>query len=177
MKEVEKMASKDKFQEIDKMFDELQKANDETVDSLKNKLSSDQDLLSFKNTAGKKAAYLKRPSLPRLVPKTVKTRLDIFLYCMKNVDYGEDNVRSYVDGHLAALNKYLEQASFNQTNLEVVYGTLYDELKKMQKASKDDLYDKGYADGLSYVDQALRRSKDVMAKNINDILKKELADE
>ena len=70
MKEVEKMASKDKFQEIDKMFDELQKANDETVDSLKNKLSSDQDLLSFKNTAGKKAVT------PFLIRSSDMARID-----------------------------------------------------------------------------------------------------
>ncbi len=167
-----------KFNEIDKMFDELQRANDETVDSLKERLSSHEDLVSLKDDvySERKTVSLKRPSLPKTLPTSLNTRLDIFLYCLKNIEYGPNN-RSYVDGHLSALNKYLEQARLNQNNLEVVSGTVIDEIKRTGANTKNDLQEKGYYDGLNYVNSALKKSKDVMAKKINDILKRELFNE
>ena len=168
-----------KFDEIDKMFDELQQANDETVDSLKERLSSgNEDLVSLKGTdlSERKTVSLKRPSLPKTIPASLKTRLDIFLYCLKNVEYGPNN-RSYVDGHLSALNKYLERSRLDHNNLEVVSATLLDEIKRIGANSKTDLKEKGYYDGLNYVNSALKKSKDVMAKNINDVLKRELFNE
>ncbi len=167
-----------KFDEIDKMFDELQQANDETVDSLKDRLSGkDEDLVSLKETySERKTVSLKRPSLPKTIPASLKTRLDIYLYCLKNVEYGPNN-RAYVDGHLAALNKYLDRSRLDPHNLEVVSATLLDEIKRTGSTSKTDLKEKGYYDGLNYVNSALKKSKDVMAKNINDVLKRELFNE
>lgn len=175
------MTNKDnKFAQIDKMFAELQAANDETVDSIRSKLSDDNNLASLKRSRAyeesssyKRALVIKRPSIP-MIPTNLKTRLDIFLYCLKNVDYGSSNNRSYVDGHLEALDSYLEKAQMNSNNLEVVSGILVDEIKRLGNTSKSDLREKGYYDGLNYVNQALKKSKDIMAKNINDILQREL---
>ena len=164
-----------KFDEIDKMFEELQKENNETVDSLKERLYGKDDLLSFheKESTDRRVMIVHRPSLPA-VPSAIKSRLDIYLYCLKNVDYGSGNNRMYVDGHIEALNRYLEQAKLNPTNLEVVLGTVTDEMRRLGGTSKVDLKEKGYYDGLSYVNQALKKSKDIVAKDINDTLRKEL---
>ncbi len=165
-----------KFDEIDKMFEDLQQANNETVDSLKDRLSSkEEDLVSLKESeySERKSVSLKRPSLPKTIPASLNTRLDIFLYCIKNIEYGPNN-RSYVDGHLEALNKYLERARLDHQNLEVVLGTLLDEIRHSRSINKTDLKEKGYYDGLNYVNSALKKSKDVMAKKINDTLKREL---
>ncbi len=167
-----------KFDEIDRMFEELQKANDVSVDNIRSSLTDDEGLLSMRDKIDtqRKVMIVSRPSLPK-IPSSLKTRLDIYLYCLKNVDYGKDNNRSYVDGHIEALNRYLEQAKLNPNNLEVVLATVNDELKWKGKTSKVDLKDKGYTDGLSYVMQALKKSKDVIAKEINSILQRELNNE
>ncbi len=167
-----------KFDEIDRMFEELQKTNDVSVDNIRSNLTDNEGLLSMRDKIDpqRKVMVVSRPSLPK-IPSSLKSRLDIFLYCLKNVDYGKDNNRSYVDGHIEALNRYLEQAKLNPNNLEVVLATVNDELRWKGKTSKIDLREKGYTDGLTYVGQALKKSKDVIAKDIDNILRRELNNE
>lgn len=163
-----------KFDEIDRMFEELQRANDETAESIRSRLSDGDDLFSL-HPYGRmrtRSVMIRRPTLPS-IPSTLRTRLDIFLYCLKNVDYAANN-SAYVDGHLQALNSYLEKARLNANNLEVVAGTLNDEIRRFGRVNKTDIREKGYYDGLSYVNQALKRSKEIIARQINDILKREL---
>ena len=174
-----KMMENKKFDEIDKMFENLQKANDETVDSLKDKLRKERpsDLANLKRNSYdmKGSIRIKRPVVPRVLDVSFETRFDYFLYLIQNVNYGTSNVPAYVKGHMAALEKYLNEAKLNPNNLYYTEAALSDEINMMLKESKTDIKTKGYFDGLNYVHKALRRSKEEMAQKINTILKKELS--
>ncbi len=168
-----------KFKEIDKMFENLQKANDETVDSLKAKLRNKEktpDLASLKHNSStlKGSIRIKRPVIPKDLDLDLDTRFECFLYLVQNVNYGSANVPTYVKGHMAALEKYLNQAKLNPNDLHYTEAALSDEINAMLNESKTDIEAKGYFDGLNYVHKALRTSKEQMADKIDKILRKEL---
>lgn len=173
------MNKSDKFDEIDAMFENLQKANDETVESFKERLSGvvndTPDLVSLKKENDlKKTSVIRRPTIPDQINAKFNTRLDYFLYFIRNVNYGSSNNVTYVNGHVKALNLYLEQARINQNNLNILEASAIEEINKYSNVSKNNLETKGYYDGLNYVYKALKKSKSIMASQINEILKKEL---
>lgn len=179
MKAVKMMSNKktEKFDEIDKMFENLQKANDETVDSFKQRLNENkksQVNLSDLNTKMRKTMMVKRPVVPDRIDVDFNTRYDYFLYLIQNVNYGSSNSENYVIGHRRALNKYLCEADRNPTDLSLCEAAISDEIHSMLNRSKTSLDSKGYFDGLNYVHKSLRKSKEIMAERINNILKREL---
>lgn len=169
----------DKFDEIDAMFENLQNANDETVESFKERLSGvvddTPDLVNLKKENDlKKSAVIRRPTIPDNITVEFKTRLDYFLYFIRNVNYGSTNNIQYVNGHVKALNQYLELAKINKNNLIALESSISSEINRYSNVSKNSLNAKGYYDGLNYTYKALKKSKDIMASKINEILKKEL---
>ena len=171
--------NRDKFDEIDKMFESLEKANDETLESFKERLSgtldNQKDLVDYKkDTDYHRSPMVRRPTIPDQINASFDTRLDYFLYFIKNVNYGVSNNGQYVHGHVRALNQYLEHAKINHNYLSQVEAVLKDELERYVSVSKNTLDIKGYYDGLNYVNKALKKSKEIMASKINAILKKEL---
>lgn len=169
-----------RFDEIDKMFENLQKANDETVDSFKKRLNQNESETARVDLAGinanmKKSMMIKRPVVPDNIDVELGSRYEYFLYIVQNVNYGTSNSESYVKGHRKALNKYLNEADRNPTNLTLIKAAISDEINDSLKHSKTSLESKGYFDGLNYLNKALKKSKEIMANKINEILKRELS--
>ncbi len=182
MKAVRMMESQKnkRFDEIDKMFENLQKANDETVDSFKKRLNQNESEKARVDLAGinanmKKSMMIKRPVVPDNIDVELGSRYEYFLYIVQNVNYGTSNSESYVKGHRKALNKYLHEADRNPTNLTLIKAAISDEINDSLKHSKTSLESKGYFDGLNYLNKALKKSKEIMANKINEILKRELS--
>lgn len=164
----------DKLNEIDKLFETLN-MDEETVESLRHKLSNTPDLMQAKELEGTRiATTVKRPTIPDVITAEFNTRYDYFMYIIRSVNYGEDNATEYVKGHIDALNKATVQAQMDPQNLYLVEASISDELNQYANVSKNTLKAKGYYDGLTYVSKALKKSKEIMANKINTILKEEL---
>ena len=164
----------DKFSEIDKLFKELD-MDEESIDNLRRKLSGSKETINNQNDEVKPvAATVKRPTIPDVITAELDTRYDYFMYCIRNVNYGVDNANEYVRGHLNALNKATTQSKLDPNNLYLVEASISDELNQYVNISKNTLESKGYYDGLTYVNKALKKSKEIMANKINAILKEEL---
>ncbi|MDY6063168.1 MAG: hypothetical protein SPI53_05225 [Erysipelotrichaceae bacterium] len=112
-----------------------------------------------------------RPRLRNANFNECHTRYEVFVSYIKAVDYGFENVRDYVEGHLSALNKYLAQAELYDKNIVLLEKELRKEPDYYQS---HDLFTKGYRDGLKYVMQAVVKSKEVMINYLNDELMKVL---
>lgn len=172
MTKVMKMVNNDKFAEIDKLFKELD-MDEETIESLRNKLSDAPKTSKIQYDEAKPSVTtVKRPTIPDVITVNFKTRYEYFMYCINNVNYGQDNANQYVKGHIKALNKAIIQSKMDPNNLHLVEASINDELNT--SISKNTLEGKGYYDGLTYVSKALKKSKEIMANKINLILKEEL---
>lgn len=159
---------KNKIDDIYNMLDALASGEDP-----KPRRKSRQKSLADINDNIIEAKTVKKPKLPNNIGEC-SGRYDCFEKLIRNVDYGIENSPNYVAGHKDALNKFLRQASANQKNLTLVEARVNEEMKKESIKSKNDVYDKGYYDGLLYVYRALRKSKEDLSKKIYNILKKEL---
>lgn len=125
-------------------------------------------LSDFKN----QVKPIRRPSFPKMI-RPFEKRSDCFLNILQAVEYGDNN-EDYVDGHRAALEKYYNIATSNPKDFYVVEGRINDEVNKFRLGNSPDNFSKGYKDGLNYISQALNKSKELLAKKINEELLKEL---
>ena len=92
MKAVRMMESQKnkRFDEIDKMFENLQKANDETVDSFKKRLNQNESEKARVDLAGinanmKKSMMIKRPVVPDNIDVELGSRYEYFLYIQHHI--------------------------------------------------------------------------------------------
>ena len=115
---------------------------------------------------------IRKPSFPTAI-RPFEKRSDCFLNILQAIEYGENN-RDYEDGHKTALEKYYGIAQSNPKDFYVVEGRVNDEVAKFRVGNSPDNFTRGYRDGLEYVVKALDKSKELMAKKINEELLKEL---
>lgn len=166
-----KSVSKDqKINDIYNMLDEVKSGVEKphlTLDS-DNKKEKVSTLKDFKD----QAKPIVKPSFPSMI-RPFDKRSDCFINIIQAVEYGDNNP-IYKEGHENALEKYYSIASNNNRDFYVIEAQLNEEIDKYQKMYRDDLYTKGYFDGLQYVFEAVDRSKQLIAKKINDQLMKEL---
>ena len=170
---------------MEKTIDEILEHLDDEVGNLKKSeeeikrfsASSEEDLFSY----NKRYEEQKRSSIFR-VPvvketyrhETYHTRYEYYINYIKNVDYSSSKSREdYVMGHVAALNKYVQQAEVNNRNLIIVEAILADEYKN-SSLNKDTYYNRGYADGLRYCLGAINYSKVKIMGYVNTRLKEVL---
>ena len=115
---------------------------------------------------------IRKPAFPTAI-RPYEKRSDCFLNILQAVDYGDNN-KDYVEGHKAALEKYYGIAQGNPKDFYVVEGRINDEVGKFRIGSSPDNFTRGYRDGLEYIVMALDKSKELMARKINEDLIKEL---
>ena len=115
---------------------------------------------------------IRKPQFPNAI-RPFEKRSDCFLNILQAVEYGDNN-RDYEDGHKAALEKYYSIANSNPKDFYVVEGRINDEAGKFRIGNSPDNFTRGYRDGLEYVVKALNKSKELLAKKINEELLKEL---
>ena len=152
---------KQKKMDIDDIFSNL--------DSVKNEEVKKEEEKRQTYVSSNDPSLISRPRIPDEIGNYT-TRFECFRCIIEHVSYGTQNVNAYVEGHKDALEKYYSDAYQNRKDLYVIEARVSDELNRNNVHSA--LYDKGYYDGLSYVDKALKKSKELLLATINrEILK------
>lgn len=166
VEEINKNKDTDKIDDIYNLLDELKK---EEVSSSVHKNAESSRVKKSSLADFKK---VKRPLLPNAV-----SEYDSYSECVLNyisdVNYGDNN-EDYIRGHRDALSKYYVAIKNNHNDLYVEKGRVSDELANVKSANLNDLYTRGYYDGLDYVNKALIRGRESMSKKIYEKLLKEL---
>jgi len=167
---VEEVNKRDTNKDIDDIYSMLDDLKDVEVAEVKKKVSSmnpeTNTTLKGKGVSG--SSTVKRPNVPE-INKDFESRYEYFMELVRRVDYGIENSSDYVKGHKAALKKYLNEANNNPKSLYLVEASVNDEINK--SSSNGSIFDKGYNDGLSYIYQALRKSKLSMIEKIRQAIK------
>ena len=109
-------------------------------------------------------SLVSKPRIPDSIG-AYSSRFEAFRGVIEHVSYGTNNVNDYVEGHKDALEKYYRDASNNSKDLYVTEARVNDEINK--SGTHNQLYEKGYYDGLVYVLKALKRSKELMMSYIS----------
>ena len=104
------------------------------------------------------------PELPDRV-EGYSTRFEAFKKYIQNVPYDTTSPKDYVNGHKDALEKYYKEACNNPKDLYVVEAVAKNEKKKLQ--GYQQIYDRGFSDGIDYVIKALNASKRNIMAMIN----------
>ena len=161
-----KTISSDK--KIDDIFNLLDDVKKQEQSEIKLKKNSDIKLTDLKE----KTKPIIRPPFPS-IDRPFEKRSDCFLTFLQQVDYGDNNPH-YKKGHKEALEKYYVLASNNKKDFFVLEGQIRSEIEKYQRIYKDDYFNKGFYDGLLYVEKAFEKSKELTSKKISEELMKEL---
>jgi hypothetical protein len=106
-----------------------------------------------------------KPRIPDNIG-SYSSRFEAFRGVIEHVSYGTNSVNDYVEGHKDALEKYYRDASNNSKDLYVTEARVNDEINK--SGAHNQLYEKGYYDGLVYVLKALKRSKELIMSYISN---------
>ena len=104
----------------------------------------------------------RKPSLGSV--KDCMSRYDCFVQSVKDVSYDSRYRGYYKNGHIAALERYMDKVELNRDNLGIVEKMLKQEISQVRQTKNPSLYSQGYLDGLRLVDKALRKSKNEMMK-------------
>ena len=147
---------------LDSLFDAID--NEDKIDT--QTTVSETKQTSSVNYELKKPTFSKNGS-------SASSRYDRFNQYLNSINYGTNNNPSYEQGHKAAIKKYLNIYSLNEKEGYLVEATLSEELRN-NTGSNDELYSKGYYDGLMYVHEALRQSKNEAKQYIGEQLRREL---
>ena len=168
--------------DFDKIYDELESLmkQSESVEQLREKVSKkyeDGPVLSDLRVNKRNTHIVKRPSIPtREQIGSYNGRYECFSKLISYVDYGVGNSSEYVDGHAEALKKYYAQAQSTPNDLTLIEARVNDEITKYNHLDKNNVYVKGYYDGLLYVYRALRKSKDLIVTDIYEKLRRGLGE-
>ena len=156
MFELVKEVEKQQLRNVDDVFNNL--------DSLKNDETTyvKQETPRFTNT--NEVKRVSKPALPDNIG-TYDTRFEAFKGIIEHVSYGTIDINGYIEGHKTALEKYFREAYENRKDLYVVEARVNDEITKY--TSRTHLYEKGYYDGLLYVYNALKKSKELLMNKVN----------
>ncbi len=165
-----------------KLVQEVEKQKQSTLEDVFSQLDSvrNNDMREEKVTIINRTTAYSSTSNPDLVTKPTipnhfgdyDTRFEAFKAIIEYVSYGTTNVNDYVSGHRDALEKYYRDAYSNQKDLYLIEARVNDEISRY--VTRNDLYEKGYYDGLFYVLKALKRSKELLEEKIGEALGKVL---
>lgn len=141
------------------------------------KVDESEDLLDFKKRISKNIYEIEMPSFfegairrPKIVLKDAinyKTRYELFIAMIKNLDFGEVNNSDFVSGIVECINKNLVQAEIYDRNL--IYLEKEIEKNLMNKTYFTN-YDTGYYVGYSIIDEILKESRAIMMRRISEEL-------
>lgn len=167
----------DKNIDMFKLVEEVEKQRSMNIDEIFSTLDSvkedNQEPVNDYNsyTTSSDPSTVVKPELPYDLG-SYDTRFELFRNIIERVSYGSSNVNEYVEGHKEALEKYYRDAYNNKKDLYVVEGAVSDEISRF--TSRSNLYKKGYYDGLLYVYNALKKSKELLMAKINNEINKKL---
>ena len=168
MNKTKKKSAMEKEKEINdiySMLDDIKNDNNISVDDVREKVNN----YSFLNPNNEESlenysAVVHKPTLPENVVNYDTYSECIFAF-FTAVDYGTNNSKQYVKGHKTALEKYFIEIKNNRKDIYVVESRLNDEINNY--SSSDNVYDKGYYDGLFYALRSIKKAKSLMESKIN----------
>ncbi|MBR5755095.1 MAG: hypothetical protein IKX97_04685 [Erysipelotrichaceae bacterium] len=163
MFELVKEVEKQQLRNVDDVFSSLDSLKNEEVSTVK------QETPRYTNT--NEVKRVSKPGLPENIGP-YDTRFEAFKGIVEHVSYGTIDVNNYIEGHKTALEKYFKDAYENARDLYVVEGRVNDEIARY--TSRTQLYEKGYYDGLLYVYNALKKSKELLMGKLNKEITKNL---
>lgn len=156
MFELVKEVEKQQLRNVDDVFSSLDSLKNEDVTYVK------PEVPRYANT--NEVKRVSKPGLPENIGP-YDTRFEAFKGIVEHVSYGTIDVNDYIEGHKTALEKYFKEAFENSKDLYVVEARVNDEITRY--TSRTHLYEKGYYDGLLYVYNALKKSKELLMGKIN----------
>ncbi|MBR4461257.1 MAG: hypothetical protein IKS51_01580 [Erysipelotrichaceae bacterium] len=163
MFELVKEVEKQQLRNVDDVFSSLDSLKNEEVSTVQ------QETPRYANT--NEVKKVSKPGLPENIGP-YDTRFEAFKGIVEHVSYGTIDVNNYIEGHKTALEKYFKDAYENAKDLYVVEGRVNDEITRY--TSRTHLYEKGYYDGLLYVYNALKKSKELLMGKLNKEITKNL---
>ena len=136
------------------------------LDSLINEKNINTQTASTQNRSAETAVsgIIQKPVIPDQIGE-YSTRFEAFKGIIEHVSYGTNNSVTYVEGHKDALEKYFKDAYNNAKDLYVIEARVNDEINRYN--THNQVYEKGYYDGLFYVLKALKRSKELLMAKLN----------
>ena len=147
---------KQKAMDIDDIFSNL--------DSVRNEETVSTEVKNARYAGASATVQIRKPVIPESFG-SYQTRFEAFRGIIEHVSYGTTNTNIYVEGHRDALEKYYKDAYNNSKDLYVIEARVNDEINRYD--THNQLYEKGYYDGLFYVLKALKRSKELLMAKLN----------
>jgi len=112
-----------------------------------------------------------KPNVSLYATKNATTRYEFFMSAIENVTYDSRYRGNFKNGHVEAVDRYIDKIELNKQNLSVVEKTLKQEINACGRRGFGDSYDRGYVEGLKLVEKVLLNSKVAMMSRVADKLK------
>lgn len=167
------MQKEKEINDIYSMLDEIKNDNNISIDEVRDKVNNYSNFSKTVNDSLENySTVVNVPTLPNSV-----TNYDTYSECIfaffRAVDYGTSNSKQYVQGHKSALEKYYNEITNNHKDIYVVEARLNEEINKF--SSKDDVFSKGYYDGLFYALRSIKKARALLESKINIKLREQIA--
>jgi len=149
------MSDNKEFKDLDSLFDSIFNEN-VSADEMRNRVYDN----NFK--------YLNKEAKN----KKFNTRYAYFENYISNIDYPNNMKEDYFSGFKDAIEKYYRRSQAYKKNLMLLENVVADELNKYSYRKRRSLnyYNRGYNDGLQYIEGSLKRSKKMMEDEITAVL-------
>ena len=166
------MEKEKEINDIYSMLDDIKNDNNISIDEVRDRVNNASFFSNtFNDSLDNYSTVVNVPTLPSSV-----TNYDTYSECIiaffKAVNYGTSNSKQYVEGHRKALEKYYNEIVNNHRDIYVVEARLNDEINSF--SSKDDIYSKGYYDGMFYALRSIKKAKALLESKINIKLREQI---
>ena len=113
----------------------------------------------------------RRPVAKLSAASDSSTRYEYFMKAIDSVAYDSRYRGNYKTGHIEAVERYIDKVELNKQNLVIVDRIIKQELNAVNRRGNQNLYDRGYYDGLKTVERVLLQSKNTMMMRVASVLK------
>lgn len=166
------MQKEKEINDIYSMLDEIKNDNNISVDEVRDKVNNYSfSTKKIEDNLENYSTVVNVPSLPTSI-NNYDTYSECIVAFFRAVNYGTSNSKQYVQGHMSALEKYYNEIANNHKDIYVVEARLNDEISNY--TSKDDIYSKGYYDGLFYALRSIKKARALMESKINIKLREQI---
>jgi len=169
------MSDNKEFKDLDSLFDSIFNEN-VSADEMRNRVYDNNFKYgSNNNTVNNRGPLVQivRPTLNKEAKnKKFNTRYAYFENYISNIDYPNNMKEDYFSGFKDAIEKYYRRSQAYKKNLMLLENVVADELNKYSYRKRRSLnyYNRGYNDGLQYIEGSLKRSKKMMEDEITAVL-------
>ncbi len=170
--------NKNDFDFLDELFDELETSGSQSVndfgDMIKNRVNEEMKKNGYDDFSDLILGGIGNSSHGKVHSRSrgryAQNRFDYFINALINVSYGYQYRGYYREAHQEAIDKYIQMAKNNPTDLSVLERNVLREIRLVRRNRRDgrDKEYQGYLDGLNLVKKELENSKIYMMGKIAD---------